>query len=516
MQAVSFLERRPFYGTKNLQYLYLNADHPFYNNDYKEVLAADFKMQKDGEPAGKIMTGSHEKYTFKKTGADTVYFVPQKTSVNVLWKGEKGETKFRPEKQKVEFLANGNKIVEPMTIPPEETKVELNEGKDWSQSYSDLDIFYGGKKIDYTVKAEDIDDYITDYYFKKDGTVLSSSQTGSINDQKDGFTIVNIYMTIAEEKPFGEKPRVPKNFVRVVVDTTDKATPETKFKRAFWVTPNAEVELSVSEPTGRDFYRFDHWKALDSTGQVWMKGERIKAKFKEGTTIEAEYREQNNNIIFYKPVEHKQIEETHIAYINGYPDSTVRPEGKITRAEAVTMVVRLKGYPMIEGAGIYKDVAKDAWYAPYVEAAYRQGILEEKAGEAFRPDENITRGELAQLISHIDKKNDAKAPFTDIEGYKYKAAIDQSYGNERILGYPDNTFRPDAEITRAETAAMLNRLFERSVRGDGIKNVEVKIFIDLQDTNYWAYYEIIEAANTHTYVRIRPNTVEELWKTVIK
>ena len=228
---------------------------------------------------------------------------------------------------------------------------------------------------------------------------------------------------------------------------------------------------------------------------------------------------ENGGYIFYigkSKEEPKPIEGTHIAYINGYPNGTVRPEGKITRAEAVTMVVRLKAYPMIEGAGIYKDVAKDAWYAPYVEAAYRQGILEEKAGEAFKPDENITRGELAQLISHIDKKNDAKAPFTDVEGYKYKAAIDQSYGNERILGYPDNTFRPDAEITRAETAAMLNRLFGRSVRAEGIKNIEIKIFIDLQDTNYWAYYEIIEAANTHTCVRIRPNTVEELWKSVIK
>ena len=228
-------------------------------------------------------------------------------------------------------------------------------------------------------------------------------------------------------------------------------------------------------------------------------------------------KDEGQIIFFGKPKqEPAPIEATHIAYINGYPDNTVRPEGKITRAEAVTMVVRLKAYPLIEGAGIYKDVAKDAWYAPYVEAAFKQGILEEKAGVAFRPDDNITRGELAQLISHIDKKNDAKAPFTDVGGYKYKAAIDQSYGNERILGYPDNTFRPDAEITRAETAAMLNRLFERSVRREGLMNVEVKIFIDLQDTNYWAYYEIIEAANTHTYVRIRPNTVEELWKTVIK
>ena len=302
------------------------------------------------------------------------------------------------------------------------------------------------------------------------------------------------------------------------------------------ITPTKHNVKSIKE-TGltKEGFEFKGWNTqADGKGTAYKEGDTFKVSSNQVLYAiweskkpqpepqpqpqpQPQPKDEGQIIFFGKPkVEPAPIEETHIAYINGYPDNTVRPEGKITRAEAVTMVVRLKAYPMIEGAGIYKDVAKDAWYAPYVEAAYRQGILEEKAGEAFRPDENITRGELAQLISHIDKKNDAKAPFTDVEGYKYKAAIDQSYGNERILGYPDNTFRPDAEITRAETAAMLNRLFERCVRGEGLKNVEVKIFIDLQDTNYWAYYEIIEAANTHTYVRIRPNTVEELWKTVIK
>ncbi|WP_138160636.1 S-layer homology domain-containing protein [Peptoniphilus catoniae] len=208
--------------------------------------------------------------------------------------------------------------------------------------------------------------------------------------------------------------------------------------------------------------------------------------------------------------------ETHIAYIKGYPDNTVRPEGSITRAEAVTMLVRLKGYPLIEAREIFKDVEKDKWYSPYIDAAYRQGILEEKEGELFRPDENITRGELAQLISHIDKKSDAKAPFTDIEGYKYKDAIDQSYGNKRIMGYPDNSFRPNAQITRAETAAMLNRLFDRSVKEEGLRNVATDGFKDLKDKSYWAYYEIIEASYTHNYIRLNQNTIEELWKTIIK
>ena len=215
-----------------------------------------------------------------------------------------------------------------------------------------------------------------------------------------------------------------------------------------------------------------------------------------------------------KPVESK--EEVHLAYIKGYPDKTVRPEGKVTRAEVVTMVVRLKGYPLIEGQGLYKDVGKDKWCAPYIEAAYRQGILEEKAGEAFRPDEKITRGELAQIISHIDKKNDAKAPFTDIEGYKFKKAIDQNYGNKRIMGYPDNTFKPDAEITRAETAAMLNRLFERHVGQDGLKDLVIKEFKDLKDKTYWAYYDIVEASNAHICTRVHENSLEEVWKLINK
>ena len=219
--------------------------------------------------------------------------------------------------------------------------------------------------------------------------------------------------------------------------------------------------------------------------------------------------------ILIRPLEQK-VEpnvETHIAYIKGYPDNTVKPEGNITRAEAVTMLVRLKGYPLIEAREIFKDVEKDKWYSTYIYAAYRQGILEEKKGENFRPDEKITRGELAQLINHIDKKNDAKAPFTDIEGYKYQKAIDQNYGNKRILGYPDNTFKPDAEITRAETAAMLNRLFERSVKEEGLKNVKIHEFKDLKDKNYWAYYKIIEAANGHDFVR-QSNKIDEEWKDI--
>ena len=207
----------------------------------------------------------------------------------------------------------------------------------------------------------------------------------------------------------------------------------------------------------------------------------------------------------------------HVLYVKGYPDMTFKAEGNITRAEAVTMVVRLKGYPLIENSGaIFSDVAEKAWYEPEIAAAYRAGILEEKKGEAFRPDEKITRAELAQLISHIDKTNQAKAPFSDVAGHKFEAAINQNYGNHRIDGYPDGTFKPDRPITRAETTKMLNRLFNRSVDEAGLYDVkdEVRHYADLSK-NHWAYYEIMEASHTHDYERASSTAVEH-WTKLMK
>lgn len=186
----------------------------------------------------------------------------------------------------------------------------------------------------------------------------------------------------------------------------------------------------------------------------------------------------------------KKKDSKKVSYLMGYEDGTIRPDANVTRAEAVTMLVRLKEYSQKESKEIYADGA--GWFSSYINAAYDAGILEEKMGENFRPNENITRAEFAQMISHIDKKNGAKAPFKDIAGHKYEAAINQIFGNDRIKGYGDGTFRPDREITRAEIATLLNRVFERKVD----KNSAVlKNYKDL-NKNHWAYYEIMEASGT--------------------
>ena len=212
--------------------------------------------------------------------------------------------------------------------------------------------------------------------------------------------------------------------------------------------------------------------------------------------------------------------ETHIhkRYLFGYPDKRIMPEGNMTRAEAVAVVTRLEAYDFDDNsAKIFSDMKKGAWYNKYINVAYKKGILVEKEGESFRPDEPITRAELAKLISFIDEKNSSKAPFPDIKGHIYEEAINQAYGNKRILGYPDGSFRPDAKITRAEIVTMLNSLYGRKADDKSLENVKnlelLKVFKDL-NKEHWAYYEIIEAANSHEYVRRDKGIVED-WIRII-
>ena len=226
----------------------------------------------------------------------------------------------------------------------------------------------------------------------------------------------------------------------------------------------------------------------------------------------------------YAVVEKKDTEKvippeifTHEQYIFGYPDDTIRPDGDMTRAEAIAVVARLQKLDLSDKtSNIYKDTKAGMWYNAAINAAFREGYLLEKEGENIRPNDKITRAELALLISHIDKKNDTVAPFEDVKGHKFEAAINQAYGNERIKGYPDGTFKPDNSITRAEVATMLNKLYDRYPDKnfiDANQNL-VHNYKDMSYKGHWGYYELVEAYHTHKFARLA-NNMEE-WKAIIK
>ncbi len=220
-----------------------------------------------------------------------------------------------------------------------------------------------------------------------------------------------------------------------------------------------------------------------------------------------------------KDIEPKNV-ELHKAYIKGYPDGTVLPQGNMTRAEAAAMVTRLANLDLSnEMKPDFADVDANGWYNKYLNAALRANMLDSENSK-LRPDDKITRAEFAKMLAAIDKDTTTTSDFTDIKGHKYEKEINKISGNKRIQGYEDGTFRPDAQLTRAEATTMLNRMYNRVADEEAIRGYENTLikFTDLNQTD-WYYYEIVEAANTHKLIRReskdRFDRIHEDWTEIV-
>ncbi|MDD7339964.1 MAG: S-layer homology domain-containing protein, partial [Eubacteriales bacterium] len=208
----------------------------------------------------------------------------------------------------------------------------------------------------------------------------------------------------------------------------------------------------------------------------------------------------------------------HDAYMFGYTDGTVRPNGYIKRAEAAALVTRLLGLDTFASAmkPVFSDTPS-AWYNKAINAAVQRGIMKGYPDGTFRPNAPITRAEFTQMISTIDNKPYGVAPFADVRGHWAERPIGSEYQAGRIMGYPDQTFRPNAFITRCEAVVILNKMFERNYDAMSLKDAKnaylIKGFIDLP-TSFWGYYDMIEATNSHSFKRRVQGKVQEDWTLV--
>lgn len=174
-------------------------------------------------------------------------------------------------------------------------------------------------------------------------------------------------------------------------------------------------------------------------------------------------------------------------YIAGYPDHTFRPAKSMTRAEAAAILARLC---KLTGADNAKPDFKDAdgWYNAAINDVVKAGYMKGYPDGSFKPDQPITRAEFAVILSHVLKDETAPNPFKDTAGHWAKDAIDKAYAQGIIKGYGDNTFRPDALVSRAEAVAMANRTFRLQ------KTVVENPFTDIT-SDHWAYNDILTAVS---------------------
>ena len=208
----------------------------------------------------------------------------------------------------------------------------------------------------------------------------------------------------------------------------------------------------------------------------------------------------------------------HFAYVIGYPDGTVHPNGQITRAEVATIFFRLLRDEVRDGAfttsNTYSDVAYGKWYNNPISTMSALGIITGYPDGTFKPNKPIARAEFAAIAARFDETQSGKsATFSDVIGHWAAKEIGIAYYNDWIKGYPDGTFKPDQNITRAEAMTLINRVLERKPESPADLLTNMNKWTDNMDTSKWYYLDVQEATNSHGYTRKTFNY--ELWRQML-
>ena len=196
----------------------------------------------------------------------------------------------------------------------------------------------------------------------------------------------------------------------------------------------------------------------------------------------------------------------HLAFLSGYANGTFEPDRNMTRAEVTTMFARLLTEKMAADqtySNTFSDVAKSHWAANYIGYMQQFGIITGYADGSFRPDASVTRAEFAAIASRFERLTEGTKSFSDVPSSHWAAKyINFAATRGWVNGYADGTFRPNNSITRAEVAAVTCRLLERNADQSYIRShlSELRAFTDVNES-HWAYWYTIEAANGHDYTK---------------
>lgn len=205
----------------------------------------------------------------------------------------------------------------------------------------------------------------------------------------------------------------------------------------------------------------------------------------------------------------------HFAYVVGYENGEVQPQNSITRAEVAAIFFRLLEDGIrsenFTHQNDFSDVAADAWYCSSVSTLSRMGIIAGYPDGTFRPNAPITRAEFAAIATRFDNNGD-KTPvsFTDIIGHWAEGEITVAANHGWVSGYGDNTFRPQNQITRAETMSLVNRVLKRLPETSADLLPDMITWTDNADTSSWYYLPVQEATNSH-YYEFKENSKYEKW-----
>ena len=211
--------------------------------------------------------------------------------------------------------------------------------------------------------------------------------------------------------------------------------------------------------------------------------------------------------------------DDHYAYIVGYPNGNVEPNGNITRAEVATIFFRLLTEEVRTAnstqSNSLSDVTRGQWFNHAVSTLSSMGIVKGHNDGTFAPNAPITRAEFAAIAARFDDKNtDMSSKFTDIASHWAKNEIGIAANKGWINGYPDGTFRPNQYITRAEAMTLVNRVLNRLPENSSDLLDSMIKWPDNSDASAWYYLAVQEATNSHAYSDKSKDDKYEKWTTI--
>ena len=369
-----------------------------------------------------------------------------------------------------------------------------------------------GSKIDATdlrLMGRTLTGFIKNHPFEnirvyRDGELLGSFRT----DKKSYFTVV-LSESLRERDLDDLRFYTDK---KEVENKKFKITEALEGQKLVKGTANTDDEITVYDASGKKIsntYVNNAGVFTAFLDRALIAGETIK--------LEAKDKDKNITKIEYKVTKNAVEEVKAIAYIKGYPDGTFKPQANVTRAEAAQMFATLLNGGTNFGtsqATKFSD-ASDDWYSKAINYVVGKGLISGYPNGTFKPNESITRAEFAQMISgYIKNEKAGSSDFQDVKDHWAKDAIDKLYGNKNVTGYPDGSFKPNAKITRAEAVTILNSVFNRNTNKNSLNNVNTSSLNKFSDVNegFWAYYNILDAANTHDRERLNSTSEVDMWK----
>ena len=211
--------------------------------------------------------------------------------------------------------------------------------------------------------------------------------------------------------------------------------------------------------------------------------------------------------------------DDHFAYIVGYPNGNVEPNGNITRAEVATIFFRLLTEKVRTAnstqSNSLSDVSRGQWFNHAISTLSSMGIVKGNPDGTFDPDAPITRAEFAAIAARFDDKNtDTSSKFTDIASHWAKNEIGIAANKGWINGYPDGTFRPNQYITRAEAMTLVNRVLNRLPENSSDLLDSMIKWPDNSDASAWYYLAVQEATNSHACSDKSKDDKYEKWTTI--